>query len=147
LYVVGFVLRYTNDFIARVNGKMPYDNRTTEYSVDVTADPATNAYLAAQLNQGVTRFSADRAALNYYERNYTPSGRIGVPVLTLHTSRDPAIPAAHEAIFADIVADAGRSDLLVQRLFDRWGHCAFQPSEVLGAFSDLVSWVSTGQKP
>jgi len=147
LYVVGFVLRYTNDLVDRVNGKIPYDNRTTQYQVNATPDPATNAYLSSVLNAGVQRFDADRAALNYYDRNYAPTGKIGIPVLTLHTTRDPAIPFAHEGLFATAVADAGRSHLLYQRPIDAWGHCAFTPAQVQTAFTDLVQWVSTGQKP
>ena len=147
LYVIGFVLRYTNDLIERVHGKLPYDNRDTLYQVNVTSDPATNAYLAALLNAGVERFDADRAAVNYYTRNYAPSGRIGIPVLTLHTQRDPAIPFSHEAMFADAVSRANRSDLLVQRPVDAWGHCAFTPGQVQAAFTDLVRWVTTGQRP
>jgi pimeloyl-ACP methyl ester carboxylesterase len=147
LYVVGFVWRYTNDLIERVNGKIPYDNMTTQYQVNVTADPATNAYLSARLNAGVERFNADRAALNYYRRNYAPTGRIGIPVLTLHTTRDPGIPFTHEGLFADAVTAAGRSELLVQRPVDRWGHCAFTPAEMQNAFTDLVQWVTTGQRP
>ena len=147
LYVVGFVLGYTNDFIERVNGKIPYDNRETQYQVNVTSDPLTNMYLSGLLNAGVQRFDADRAALNYYERNYAPTGKIGLPVLTLHTTRDPAIPFGHESLLAAAVADAGQSDLLVQRPIDRWGHCAFTPAEVQTAFSDLVQWVTTGHKP
>ncbi len=147
LYVVGFVLRYTNDFIERVNGKIPYDNRGTQYQVNATLDPATNMFLSSLLNAGVQRFDADPAALNYYERNYTPTGRIGIPVLTLHTTRDPAIPVAHEALFQALVSDAGESDLLVQRSINRWGHCAFTPAEIVSGFSDLVEWVTTGEKP
>ncbi len=147
LYVVGFLLRYTNDLIDRVNGKVPFDNRLTNYRVDVTASPSTNDYLSALLNNGVQRFDADRAALNFYERNYAPSGNIGIPVLTLHTTRDPAIPFAHEAVFAATVAAAGHEDLLSQRAYNRWGHCAFLPAEVAGAFNDLANWATTGQKP
>jgi len=147
LYVVGFVLRYTNDFIERVHGKIPYDNRATQYQVNVTPSPAINMFLSGLLNAGVQRFDADQAALNYYARNYTPTGRIGIPVVTLHTTRDPAIPFAHEALFAAAVADAGESALLVQRPIDRWGHCAFTPAEILSGFSDLVGWVTTGERP
>jgi len=149
LYVVGFILRYTNDLIERVNGKIPYDNMTTEYEVNV-ADPGTNAYLSALLNDardGVERFSADRAALNYYQRNYAPTGRIGIPVLTLHTTRDPGIPFTHEGLFAATVDAAGRDDLLLQRSIDRWGHCAFTPDEMQAAFAELVQWVTTGDRP
>lgn len=146
MYIVGFGLNYTNDLIERVNGKIPYDNTDTVYAVNV-ADPVTNAYLSAQLNAGVVRYEADIAALNYYTRNYQPTGDIGVPVVTLHTERDPAIPFRHEDLFAAAVAEAGRSDLLLRRSFNRWGHCAFQPAEIQSAFSDLVGWVTTGVKP
>ena len=147
LYVIGFLLRFTNDFVARVNGKTPFDNQSTQYQVNVSNNPAVNAYLSGLLNAGVERFTADRAALNYYERNYTPDGRLEIPVLTLHTTRDPAIPFEHEAAFAAAVAGAGRSAWLVQRPIDRWGHCAITPGETATAFADLVAWVTSGQQP
>jgi pimeloyl-ACP methyl ester carboxylesterase len=147
LYAVGFVLAYTNDFIERVNGKIPYDNRHTVYDVNATGNPVLDALLSAQLNAGVARFDADRAAVNYYERNYTPSGHIGIPVLTLHTTRDPGIPFVHEELFAAAVQAAGRSDLLVVRPVDRWGHCAFTPQEMLTSFAQLVQWVEAGPQP
>jgi hypothetical protein len=115
--------------------------------VNVTPDPATNALLSAQLNAGVARFEAHHAALNFYTHNYTPTGSIGIPVLTMHTTRDPGIPFAHEIIFADLVALAGQSDLLVQRPVNRWGHCGFTTAEILQAFGDLAQWVESGIKP
>jgi len=147
LYVVGFLVRYTADFIERVNGKMPFDNEAVAYQVNVTPDPATNAYLSGLLNAGVERFNADRPALRYYERNYTPTGQIHIPLMTLHTTRDPAIPFSHEAMFAETVAAAGGSRRLVQRSIDRWGHCAFTSGEVDSAFADLVRWVNSGKRP
>lgn len=136
-----FIVRYAPDFSARVNGKMPYDNMQTMYSV------FGNAGLGALLNAGVDRYEADPAALNYYERNYETSGDLGVPVVTLHNTRDPAIPFEHEALFAEKVAEAGRSDLLLQIPVDTWGHCNFTPTEVQYALGKLLQWVMTGQKP
>ena len=146
LYVVGFLVRFTNDLIEPVNGKIPYDNRNTVYQVNV-ADPLTNALLSAQLNAGVQRFDADPAALNYYERNYSPSGDIGIPVVTLHTLRDPGIPFSHETAFAATVSAAGESSHLLQIPIDRWGHCTMTPGETAAAFASLVQWVVTGIKP
>ena len=104
-------------------------------------------YLSAELNAGVERFTAARAALNYYEHNYAPDGYINLPVITLHTLRDPAIPYTHETAYASAVAAAGRSEWLVQRPINRWGHCAFTADEVKTAFGDLVAWVNTRQRP
>lgn len=147
LYAVGFVLRYTNDFIDRVNGKIPFDNSDRIYQVNVSPDAATNAYLSGLLNAGVQRFVADRAAVNYYEHNYMPSGQIGIPVIALHTARDPGIPYWHEERFAEAVSEAGREELLDQRRIDGWGHCAIPPDDVAAAFTDLAQWVETGTRP
>ena len=68
-------------------------------------------------------------------------------MLTLHTTRDPAIPFSHETVFAATVAGAGRSNLLTQVPIDRWGHCTFTPAEVQTAFGTFVQWVETGVKP
>lgn len=147
LFLISASLRSTNDLIERVNGKIPYDNRHTEYVVDATLNPVINAMLSAQLNDGVKRFDGDRAAFNYYQRNYTPSGDIGIPVVTLSTTRDPWIPAFHESLFASAVAAAGHPDLLLQQPIDRWGHCTFTVPEAQAAFAKLVQWVETGVKP
>ena len=147
LTFIGFSLRYTNDFSERVDGKLPYDNSDTNYVVDATSDPVLNEFLSGVLNANVRRFDKDEAAVNDSDRNYTPSGRIGIPVLTLHTTRDPAVPAAHETVFAATVAGAGRSHLLTQVPIDRWGHCSFTAAEVQTAFGSLVQWVETGVKP
>lgn len=147
LYVVGFLLRYTNDLIERVNGKIPYGNQLVSYEVNVSPDPAINALLSQLLDAGVERFEADEAAVNYYEHNYTPSGALSIPVVTLHTTRDPGIPFSHEAQFAALVENAGSSQWLLQRSVDRWGHCNFDASEVAGAFADLVTWASSRQRP
>jgi pimeloyl-ACP methyl ester carboxylesterase len=147
LYMVGVLMNYTNDLVERINGKVPYDNHLTQYQVNVTADPAVNAALSAQLNAGVARYDGDRAALNYYERNYETTGRLGIPVVTLHTVRDPAIPVSHESIFAAKVAAAGHADWLAQKTVDRWGHCAITSGEAVDAFTALTGWVATGAKP
>ena len=139
LYVIGFQLRYTNDLIERVNGKTPYENWTTQYVVAPTPDPQTNAYLSAQLNAGVERYLGDPAAFNYYERNYEPTGDIRFPVVTLHTTRDGGVPIWHEGIYADKVAAAGSSAWLTQIPVNAWGHCAFQPSDITGAFNTLLA--------
>ena len=137
LYFIGFQLRYTNDLIERVNGKVPYDNLDTVYGVPGAPDQ-TNQWL----NAVVERFAADPAALNYYERNYQPTGDIRFPVVTLHTTWDPGVPMWHEDLFAAKVAEAGRSEFLTRRTATAWGHCNFSGPDILGAFNTLVAQVS-----
>jgi hypothetical protein len=67
------------------------------------------------------------------------SGQLSVPLVTLHTTGDPIVPFLHEALYADKVAAAGASGLLGQRAVTRYGHCAFQQDELLGAFGDLIA--------
>jgi hypothetical protein len=61
----------------------------------------------------VARYDATPDAANYVDKNYSPTGKIQFPVITLHTDQDPLVPEFHEAIYADTVGQAGNSDLLV----------------------------------
>lgn len=133
LTVLGFNLRFTNDLLDRTHGHPFYDNTTTVYPGDA--------------NAGVGRFTASRAALNFLGHYFTPDGDLQIPTLTLHTTRDPAIPFFHESLFAAAVARAGAGDRLVQRSVQRFGHCAFTDAEVMSSFDALVSWVRTGVRP
>ncbi len=133
LNVIGFDLRFSGDILARTHGRLPYDNTTTVYSGSLDD---------AALNAGVTRVAASPDAVNYAEHYYTPSGQLEIPMLTLHTTRDPVVPAFHETLYAAAVAVAGDSQNLVQQLVDRFGHCAFTVPEVVAAFDALAAWVA-----
>lgn len=62
-----------------------------------------------------------------------------MPVVTLHHTLDPAVPAFHEALLAADTGNAGAPRSLVQLTADRYGHCAFEQAEVLGAFGMMVA--------
>ena len=125
LNVLGFNLRYTRNVLQHTNGHIPFDNQGVTYP-------------DAALNLGIQRWVGDADALNYVAQYYTPSGRISVPVQTLHTDRDPVVPAWHEGRYANAVADQGTTDLLEQTIVSAYGHCAFTPQQVLTAFDRLV---------
>ena len=128
----------TNDMLDHTHGHSPFDNTTTAY---------TGSENDAALNAGVGRFSASPDATNYVEQYYQPDGNLTMPVLTLHTTRDPAAPFAHEAVYEGLVAGQGKSDFLVQRAFNRFGHCNFTLAERVQALEDLVAWVEHAVKP
>jgi hypothetical protein len=66
----------------------------------------------------------------------------------LSTSRDPVVPGFHRTAYANLVAQAGQSDFLVQRTVNRYGHCPeLTPVEIAKALGDLVAWVELGVKP
>ena len=99
------------------------------------------------LNDGVKRYRADPQAAAYLARWYTPSGRLLRPMLALHTTADPLVPAADAFEYALIAERAGHADNFVQQYINRQGHCAFEPGEVTRAFDELVGWVQTGKRP
>lgn len=104
----------------------------------------------AQVNATAERVASDPQGVQFGAHYYEASGALGIPVLTLHTVRDAAVPMVHERRFAERTAAAGRSGLLVQRTVAHAtpdGHCTFKVEEELAAFSDLVSWVETGAPP
>jgi pimeloyl-ACP methyl ester carboxylesterase len=74
-------------------------------------------------------------------------GEIERPLLTMHGTGDLYVPIFLERQLKDAVASAGRSDLLVQRIYRIPGHCRFSQEEMSQAFDDLVAWVTTGAKP
>ena len=87
------------------------------------------------------------SAVNYLTQNFTPSGKLRVPLLTVHNRWDPAVPMLHEIELAKIVQAAGTSGMLLQRTVPSYGHCAVPAPVLVGAFTDLVGWVNTGVKP
>jgi len=135
---LAFQVNFTADLLDRTHGRSFFDNTATLY---------TGSQDDAALNASVGRFVSTPDATNYLAHYYQPDGNLTLPVLTLHTTRDPLVRFAHEAVYAGIVADAGRSEMLVQRTFNRFGHCTFTLDEQLAALEDLVAWAEQGVKP
>ena len=138
IHVLGYQVNGANALTERVNGKSFFDNADVVYSGS-SNDAAVNA--------AVARFEGDPSARNYFDHSWQPTGGIGAPLLTLHTTRDPLVPERSEQIFAATVADAGNSDLLLQRTTNAFGHCAFTGPDIVGSFFALRQWVVTGVRP
>lgn len=130
-----------SDLLARTHDHPYFDNAGTQYTGAL--DPA----LLAAINGGVGRFAASPSALNYLAHEYDPSGDLRIPMLMLSTARDPLVPGIHQTSYLEAVAATGRSDLLVQRQIDRYGHCVFTPTDLASAFADLAAWVEFGIRP
>jgi len=124
------VLRYsavaTNDAIAQLGG-VPYGNTGRRYRGS-TDDRG--------LNRRVERVRADPAALAAL-RAYATSGRPGVPLVALHTTRDEIVPFWHLVRYAAraLPARAPVTPLPVAR----FGHCAVGAADVVPAFVALVA--------
>ncbi len=101
----------------------------------------------AALNDGVPRYRADAKAAAYLARWYTPTGKLTRPLLELHDTGDPLVPASGGAEYALAVQRVGHSDNFVQQYVNREGHCAFTPNEISHAFDEVVHWVDSGKPP
>jgi len=95
----------------------------------------------------VHRYSADAKAAVYLAHWYTPTGKLLKPLLELHDSGDPLVPAPSANEYALAVARAGHGDNFVQQYVDREGHCVFTPQEIGHAFDELVAWQHSGKRP
>jgi hypothetical protein len=139
----------TNAILEKTHGRSPYDNTNTVYSsvaVPLLTPILLNPILES-LNAEVNRFESSPDAVEYLDHWFTPTGKLKNPMVTLHTTLDPAVPYFHEEVYAQIVAATGSSDWLVQIPVERYGHCEFEDFEVIEAFLDLVNWVETGISP
>lgn len=141
LTLIGFHVRFGSDLIDRTHGRLPFDNTNTSYHDLLTPalDPTINAYVA--------RYASSPDAMNYIKNYYTPTGQLKIPVVTLHTTRDPVVPVWHEDLLANAANAAGSGNMLVQTKVDAYGHCTFTNEEMFTAFSKLVGWVVYGVKP
>ena len=126
-------------------GQPYFDNSATEYTGALP--PATLAFI----NASVQRFSSSPAGRNLLAHDYTPTGDLRMPALTLSTFRDPVAPGFHRTIYGQQVAAQGNAALLVQRdvagTGNGYGHCTFTAQELSQAFLDLVLWAEFGVKP
>jgi pimeloyl-ACP methyl ester carboxylesterase len=91
------------------------------------------------------RISADPGAVAYMERNFTPSGELDVPVLTLHERGDNFPTVTQARAYSDAVKRAGDERMLRQAFVDRPGHCGYTGAELVATALTLERRVKTGR--
>jgi pimeloyl-ACP methyl ester carboxylesterase len=74
-----------------------------------------------------------------------PDGILQMPVLSMHTTYDPLVPAEHEEEYADDVLSQGNRPLFRQAFVDRGGHCNFSSAELIAGIQVLEKSVETGR--
>lgn len=117
----------TNDGIAKLGGQ-PFDNTRRLYL------GSDNDW---RLNREVRRFQADPEALAEIEARYQTSGRLRVPLVTLHNTGDPFVPYWHELLYRWKVFwnRSGWQHTNIPAF--RYGHCNFRLVEGAVAFAVL----------
>jgi len=105
---------------------------------------------ADALNAKARRKTGDpimRSVSSPYEEVVPYDGQIERPLLTMHGTGDLFVPIFLEQTLKKEVAGAGRSNLLVQRVYRIAGHCGFSQPEMTRSFDDLVKWVRDTARP
>lgn len=138
--------------LAPIIAFVTYD--TKEMQQRLHANPFGNADLVYTgsgddyaLNDGVTRYRGDSKAQIALARWYTPTGKLQRPLLELHDTGDPLVPASSTFEYALVAQRAGHGDHYVQQYVNREGHCVLKPAEIGAAFDELVDWVDHGKRP
>ena len=103
---------------------------------------------AATLNRDIRRVVPEEGARSPANPAFAPfTGRIRVPLMTLHGTADLDVPLRLEQNYRRRTLAAGTSRLLVQRTQRMAAHCDFDQSARENMFDDLVAWIERGVVP
>jgi pimeloyl-ACP methyl ester carboxylesterase len=119
------------------------DTRSIAYNID----PGLGVD-AATLNREIRRVRPEPGAQEATDPAYKLfTGRLRVPLLTLHGTADFDVPLRMEQNYRGRTIVAGTSALLVQRTERMAAHCDFTPAARQKMFDDLVIWIERGVVP
>lgn len=92
-----------------------------------------------------SRIAADPAAVAYMAANYTISGDLRRPLMTIHNIGDGMTVVSTNAAYASAAKSRGRSANLAQGFVNSAGHCLFSAGERLAAIRALEARIDTGR--
>jgi len=122
----------------RTGGANPFGNVGARYVG--SADDAA-------VNEGVLRYRADPVAVRRFGDDTDLTGRIGVPVLTVHGVNDPTAFVELDSAFLETMKAAGTSERLVQTFTDDNEHSYLSHPVYPTLVEALLKWVTEGVKP
>jgi alpha-beta hydrolase superfamily lysophospholipase len=122
----------------RLGGRNPFGNAKVVYSG--SGDDAA-------LNKQVQRYAADSQAVAALAADSRPTGRLKLPVLTLHAIHDPTAFVELESAYREIVDAAGASSWLVQTFSDESDHSYLGDPEYPALMTALLRWIDDGERP
>jgi len=124
--------------IARRSGGNVFGNIDASYSG--SADDAA-------LNAAVLRYATDPAALARFAEDTDLSGRIAVPVLTVHAIDDPTAFVEMQHQFASTMAAAGHAGKLVQTFSNDKVHSYISDASYVALLEAMRRWLEEGTPP
>ncbi len=119
-------------------GQSPFGNLNVVYK-GVSDEAAFNA--------AVPRIAPSAAAIAALADDSDPTGRIDVPVLTMHAVRDATAFVEHESEYRRVVEGAGNRARLVQTFVDDSQHSKMSPPHYPAILNALNSWIESGKRP
>ncbi len=122
----------------RTGGLNTFDNAQVRYTG--SADDAA-------LNTGVARYRADPRAVARFGEDTDLSGRIGIPVLTVHGIHDPTAFVELQSAFRETMQRGGSAQRLVQVYSDHSEHSYLSDPTYPTLWAALLQWVERGDKP
>jgi len=151
-----FVFAFRAELEARAGGNPSWTtgvNFAAQFAASTDRREVEALYASAGLSLGADlrtlntapRISANPASVRYLADNIAYTGRISVPVLTIHTTGDGLVVPENEQAYRQAVDQAGDASLLRQVFVDRAGHCAFTPAEMITAIGVLLDRMTTGR--
>lgn len=150
-----FIFAFRAELEARAGGN-PSWNTGVDYARDLSRSADLGEVVALYHAAGLSlsqdlaalshgpRVSADPGAVGYLIHNIVFTGKLAVPVLTMHTTGDGLVVPENEQAYRSAVDRAGYGQLLQQTFVHRAGHCAFTPAETITAVQVLLNRLATG---
>ena len=122
----------------RTQGRNPFRNDQVRYQG--SADDAA-------LNAAVLRYKADPAAVARFGDDTDLTGRVAIPVLTVHGINDPTAFVELQSAYRQTLERAGNGGRLVQVYSDHSEHSYLSDPTYVALFEALLGWVEKGEKP
>lgn len=144
------------DLEARVGGN-PSSNVGVDYRHQLTRSAHTravkDAYRRAGLDLGADlaqlnaapRIAADQAAVDFMFRTSAPTGRIRVPVVTLHSVGDGGAVPDQDRWYAGLVRRESGGELIRSLWIERGQHCSFSGADEVVTIQALERRLDTGR--
>ncbi|MCZ8375877.1 MAG: hypothetical protein O9342_10905 [Beijerinckiaceae bacterium] len=131
-----FVFRDIADFIT--DGKSPFGNDRVVYRG--TSDDEA-------FNRRVMRVRADPGAVRALAADSDPTGRIDIPVITMHQVRDSTVFVEQQHEYRRVIEAAGNGQRLFQTFVDDHQHSKTSPPHYPAILKALQGWIETGNRP
>lgn len=156
--IIGFVTPARFDLITAAGGESGW-NEGVDYERLFSESPYYRRVAAMYRDAGLSlrtdlKTLTDTADIPFNEEavesmlgHSQPNGDLQMPVLSIHTTYDPLVPAEHEDEYADDVHSQRNRPLLRQAFVDRPGHCSFTSAELVAGVKVLEERVDTGRWP